>query len=176
MPESFDNHNHHSVPVQEIMGTMPIWISRWGITILFSILMCVILGCFFIKYPVTLSSSVTVERVSYDQSVEDTLDRKVDSIVLMTDISPNHWSVLETGQDIILRFDSDVILKGKIAIVQSKEAETESFPILTIQVSSIDSLGSRPVALVCGMQGSADIVVQEKRLIDFVFQRKVLPK
>lgn len=176
MPESFDTHNHHSVPVQEIMGTMPVWITRWGITILFSILMCVILGCYLIKYPVTLSSSVTVERVSYDQSVVDSLDRRVDSIFLTTDISPNHWGVLETGQDIILRFDSDVILKGKIAEVQSRDVETEPFPILSIQVSGIESLGIRSVALVGGMQGSADIVVQEKRLIDFVFRRKAHPK
>lgn len=54
--------SYHSEPVQEIMGTIPSWITRWGVTIIFSILLLVLVGCCIIRYPETVTG--TVELVS----------------------------------------------------------------------------------------------------------------
>lgn len=52
--------DYYSEPRQEIMGDVPAWITRWGITILFGIFATIILGCCFISYPQTISASITV--------------------------------------------------------------------------------------------------------------------
>ncbi len=50
----------HSEEVQEIMGRQPSWILRWGITVIFALAAAIILGCYFIKYPQTLSADITL--------------------------------------------------------------------------------------------------------------------
>lgn len=50
----------HSDEVQEIMGRQPAWILRWGITVLILILTGIIVACYFIKYPQTVTAAVTL--------------------------------------------------------------------------------------------------------------------
>lgn len=46
--------------VNELLTAVPKWIIRWGVTIIFSIMMLILVLSFFIKYPETLPASVTV--------------------------------------------------------------------------------------------------------------------
>ena len=50
----------HSEEVQEMMGQVPSWIMRWGITIIAIVLFGLLLGSYFFKYPDTLTASVIV--------------------------------------------------------------------------------------------------------------------
>ncbi len=46
--------------VNELLSAVPKWIIRWGVTIIFGIMIVVLLFSFFIKYPETLPATVTV--------------------------------------------------------------------------------------------------------------------
>lgn len=46
----------HSEEVQEIMGYIPSWIVRWGITFFFFIFLSIAVGSYFFKYPAVVSS------------------------------------------------------------------------------------------------------------------------
>ena len=46
--------------VNELLTAVPKWIIRWGVSIIFGIMVLVILFSFFIKYPETLPASVTI--------------------------------------------------------------------------------------------------------------------
>lgn len=50
----------HSEPVQEIMGTIPSWITRWGITVIFGIFLIIFIGCCLIRYPQTIASKIII--------------------------------------------------------------------------------------------------------------------
>lgn len=50
----------HSEEVQEIMGRRPSWILRWGITVIICIALGIIAGCYFIKYPQTVTAAITL--------------------------------------------------------------------------------------------------------------------
>ncbi len=50
----------HSDEVQEIMGSKPAWIFRWGVTIIVLIVSVIILGSYYIKYPDTITASITL--------------------------------------------------------------------------------------------------------------------
>ena len=59
MPKYTDN-NDHIEEAQEILGRIPSWTTRWGITVVFSLLSVIILGCCFIKYPERVTGTVTI--------------------------------------------------------------------------------------------------------------------
>lgn len=66
MKKENQHRSYHSEPVQEIMGTVPSWITRWGVTVIFSILVLILVGCCVIRYPETLTGSVDL--TSYDRN------------------------------------------------------------------------------------------------------------
>ena len=49
-----------SEEVQEVMNHISPWVVRWGLTVLFLILMAVLVGCWIFKYPDTLVAEVTL--------------------------------------------------------------------------------------------------------------------
>lgn len=63
MPQDRNN-NFHSEDTQEILGHIPSWIIRWGITVIFSIFVIIIIGCCFIKYPERVNGTVIITTVN----------------------------------------------------------------------------------------------------------------
>ena len=57
MPHNRDI-NYHSEPVQEIMGTTPSWITRWGVTVIFTVFTLIVIGCCIIRYPQTVDAGL----------------------------------------------------------------------------------------------------------------------
>jgi HlyD family secretion protein len=49
-----------SEEVQEIMGFIPHWIIRWGITLFFVVIMMFLMGSWFFKYPDVIQSTIVV--------------------------------------------------------------------------------------------------------------------
>lgn len=60
MPERKSIEGFHSDPVQEIMGTIPSWITRWGITVIFGVFVVIFIGCCLIRYPQTIVSPIVI--------------------------------------------------------------------------------------------------------------------
>lgn len=56
--------NFHSEEAQEILGKIPSWIVRWGITLIFVIFLVIIIGCCFIKYPERVYCTVTMTTIN----------------------------------------------------------------------------------------------------------------
>jgi multidrug resistance efflux pump len=57
------NHDHieiRSDEVQELLGTPPRWIIRWGITIMLLVVLVLLAGSYFFKYPDTITARVTI--------------------------------------------------------------------------------------------------------------------
>ncbi len=49
-----------SEEVQEVMGTVPVWIVRWGITILCGVVLVVLIGSCFFRYPDVVTAEMTL--------------------------------------------------------------------------------------------------------------------
>lgn len=55
------NHiNLRSEEVKEILGRPPRWMIRWGITVIFSVILLILLGSWFFRYPEVVTSRITV--------------------------------------------------------------------------------------------------------------------
>ena len=46
--------------IQELLGTPPGWLTRWGITVFFCVIAALLIGCYFFQYPDTLTASITI--------------------------------------------------------------------------------------------------------------------
>ena len=51
-----------SEEVQEVMGQIPAWIVRWGITLLFLVVVALLVGSCFFKYPDVITADMTTSR------------------------------------------------------------------------------------------------------------------
>lgn len=69
-----------SEEVQEIMGTPPKWIIRWGIVIIFGVVLVLLAGSFFYKYPDLIQARVTIVSKNPPISVVARSDGKLDKI------------------------------------------------------------------------------------------------
>ncbi|MDR2126470.1 MAG: hypothetical protein LBP63_06555, partial [Prevotellaceae bacterium] len=50
----------HSEEASDILGSLPTWIIRRGITVIFLIFVGLLIGCYFIKYPQTVDAPVII--------------------------------------------------------------------------------------------------------------------
>ncbi|MGE0078166.1 MAG: HlyD family secretion protein [Bacteroidales bacterium] len=55
-----NNINIRSDEINEILGTPPRWIIRWGITVIFTVIAAIFVGCFFFKYPEVITAPVVI--------------------------------------------------------------------------------------------------------------------
>jgi multidrug resistance efflux pump len=69
-----------SEEVQEIMGTPPRWIIRWGIVIIFLVVLVLLTGSYLFKYPDLLTARVTIVSENPPISVVARSDGKLDKI------------------------------------------------------------------------------------------------
>ncbi len=70
----------HSEPVREIMTEIPGWILRWGLTVLFSIVVLLVLGAYLIKYPETVSAPVFITTTNAPAAMICKVSGKIDRL------------------------------------------------------------------------------------------------
>lgn len=50
----------HCDEVQEVMGEIPSWIMRWGITVIFAIVVILVIGSYFFYYPDVVKTDIRI--------------------------------------------------------------------------------------------------------------------
>ena len=59
-----DNRRHittvRSEEAQQILGRVPSWIIRWGVTVIFAVFALILIGCCIIRYPERVTATVTI--------------------------------------------------------------------------------------------------------------------
>lgn len=152
----------HSEPVQEIMGTIPSWITRWGVTIIFSILFLVLVGCCIIRHPETVTG--TVELTSSDSTgihgcvvVSSTGIGKI-SVGQQTNIRLNGFPYMEFG--IVRGIISDVSYTPE----RDKDGRT-GYALCVLFPDGLQTSYGKELPFIEGMDGTAEIITDDRRLI-----------
>jgi len=106
MPEQ----QNYSDPVQEIMGTIPSWIIRCGVTVIAVVFVLILIGCCIVKYPQTIKSTISIDRTNPRIILEATHAGIIDMI------SVNDGQVVKQGDLIALlrtsaMYDDVLLLK-----------------------------------------------------------------
>ncbi|MEB2774733.1 HlyD family efflux transporter periplasmic adaptor subunit [Algoriphagus sp. D3-2-R+10] len=79
-PQNIDNLQLRSEEVQEIISTPPVWLIRWGITLVFLVTCGLICLSFFIKYPDFIMSRVVVTTVEPTEKTISKTSGQIDKI------------------------------------------------------------------------------------------------
>lgn len=66
--------------VQEIMNKPPSWIQRWGIVLMFCIILILLIGSYLIKYPDTIEAEITVSTSNPPADIIARSSGKIDDI------------------------------------------------------------------------------------------------
>lgn len=74
---------YYSDPVQEIMGTIPSWTIRWGITVISAVFAIIVIGCCIIKCPQTLPSTISIISVNPPSRLEAKYTGIIDTIAVI---------------------------------------------------------------------------------------------
>ncbi len=80
-----------SEEVQEIMNEIPSWIIRWGITVLFIVVVFLFIGSYFFKYPDILRAEITITTAEPPVNIVAHSTGKVDTLFVMNkeQVAPN---------------------------------------------------------------------------------------
>ena len=70
----------HSEPVQDIIGRPPGWMVRSGITVIFLVLVVLLIGCCFIKYPEILSATIKINANNLPAQVKARSTGRIDTL------------------------------------------------------------------------------------------------
>lgn len=71
--------------VSELLTTMPKWIVRWGISIVFIIMICIVALSVFIRYPDTLAASATITTVNPPVTLVSKTNGKITELKVKND-------------------------------------------------------------------------------------------
>lgn len=75
-----ENIELRSEAVQEILGRPPKWIIRWGITVIFIIVVGLFVGSYFFKYPDVLQATITVTTENLPAGVMGKVSGRIDTV------------------------------------------------------------------------------------------------
>ena len=75
-----DRNNHYSEEAQDILGKIPSWIIRWGITVITIVFIGIIVGCYFIKYPKIVESQASITTINPPSNLTARYSGLIDSI------------------------------------------------------------------------------------------------
>lgn len=156
--DNVDKIEIYSEPVREILSRPPKWIIRYGIGIISIIVVLIIIGSYFIKYPDVIKGKIIL------------IDRNKGQIVVPI---RNSGKITE-GQLANIRFDNYPSVEYGIVqlkinrLVPHPQANTNNTLYLfeiTLPDTLLTSYGKQ-LNYIPKMQGEIDIVIQDLRLID----------
>ena len=110
--------------VNEIMGHIPHWIIRWGILVIATVFLLIIVGCYFIKYPQVVDSSIIITTINPPSQLIARHTGLIDSL------SVNNGDVVNKG-------DYIAGLKSSVNYNHIKLVETE---LSSFKINNIDSI------------------------------------
>lgn len=79
---SYNSQSGHSEPFQEIMGTIPSGIVRWGIIVVTVMFAIIVIGCSLVKYPQKISASISLTSTNPPARLEAKYSGIIDTIAV----------------------------------------------------------------------------------------------
>ena len=72
--------NFHSDEASDILGKLPSWTIRWGVSVIFIVFAGIIAGCYFIQYPQTVTAPIIITTLNPPADLLARADGRIDTI------------------------------------------------------------------------------------------------
>lgn len=167
------NLKYRSPEIQAIVGKVPIWVVRWGMSVIFIVLILILFLSWVIKYPETVSVEVKIKRTGSVLKYKDTL--KEGKYYAEALISEKDFVKIKNGQIVKIK------LKGysyyEYGLIKGIIIEKEDIPINSkylIKINLEHGLRTsfrKKVEYYKGMKGEAEIMIKDTRLFDRILKK-----
>lgn len=161
MSKRIDEIGLHSKEVQDLLGRVPSWMIRNGNVMVILILIVLIVGCWFFKYPDVVTAPVVVSALD---------SKNPSSLTGSVKLKMNYAGKVKVGQRVNLKFVSYPYLEyGTVKGVVSKVSTVPTSDFYELEVYLPDQLVStygRKFEFQQELKGTAEIITEERRLLD----------
>lgn len=111
----------HTEEVREIMGQIPGWIVRWGLSVIFGVFMVIVLGSYFFKYPETITAPIVITTINPPAELICKVSGKIQKLFSSDGqevVSGSLIAVIENTTD----FDDYLSLKDELALTNNENS------------------------------------------------------
>ena len=154
--------DYYSEPIQEIMGGIPSWITRWGVTVLFTVIAIIVAGSCIVSYPDIITAPVTI------------LGKEGQVSARMT-VSSAGIGQIEIGQAVLVSLDCYPyleygVIQARVRLIVSEPEHSNTGQLFyPVELDFPNGLESNYGVLLRSfdeMSGIAKIVTRDKKLIE----------
>ncbi|MCX6222325.1 MAG: hypothetical protein NTZ69_15245 [Bacteroidia bacterium] len=160
MSKKIDEIELHSKEVQDLMGRMPSWLIRNGIIMVILLLMMLVAGSWFFKYPDVITAPVVVTAAPDHPT----------TFVGCVQLSLNLSGKVQVGQRVNLKFASYPYMEyGVVEGVVSKISSVPNGETYALEVNlpgQMVSTFGKKLEFQQELKGTAEIITEERRLLD----------
>jgi HlyD family secretion protein len=160
-----------SEEVQEILGAVPSWILRWGITTLFAIVTVLLIGSWFFKYPDTISATMTLTSETPPASIVAKTNGRIKELYVKDNqqVETNEYlAVLEnpasTNDMLLLRNHLEKLIQTPNFVLNFLQQELKLGTVQSLYTSFIRSLNTYQKFVELNYYPQKIIVVEERIL------------
>lgn len=164
-----------SKEAQEIIGNIPHWLIRWGITVIFFVIIVLLFLSWLIKYPDTISVQVRIMQLNPNKISRISSYSNNTKYIGETFVNESSLVKIKKGQDMNIKLISYPFieygtLKGEIKSISDIPIDKKYKVIITLPNGLITSHKKR-LKYFHGMTGNAEITIQNLRLIEKILYR-----
>jgi hypothetical protein len=160
MTKRIDEIELHSKEVQDLLGKVPSWLIRNGNLMVFVILLLLVAGTWFFKYPDIISAPVVVTTKATDKGL----------VTGSVQVKMSGKGKIKTGQRVILKFTNYPYLEyGTVRGIVGKIAELPSGDSYALEVDLPEKMNSsfgKNLDFQDELKGIAEIVTEEISLME----------
>ncbi len=153
----------HCDEVQEVMGEIPSWIVRWGITVIFAIVVALIIGSHFFYYPDVVKTDIRITTDASMKSIGEVKIPAAGSGRIKTDQKVNvfiaNYPYSEYGY-----------VTGVIDCIDETPDENGNYLITVAFPNGMKSSYGHNLRAWKVMTGTAEIIIENKRLTEKLLQ------
>jgi len=163
----------YSPEFQEIIGCMPHWLVRWGMTSVFVVIAVVcVLSC-FITYPDRVVVPVTIRQLHAGNNTEKNQPGPI-FFTARGIVSEEHFISIKEGQTAGIRLSAYPyleygVLQGRITH-KSSVSKDRTFEITIDLGNRLGTSMNKELDFYVNMSGQADILLNKTRLIKKIFR------
>ena len=167
------NLKYRSPEIQAIVGKVPIWVIRWGMSVIFIVLILILFLSWVIKYPETVSVEVKIKRnVSI---LNDKLKLKEGKYYAEALISERDFVKIKESQIVKIKLKGYSyyeygLIKG--IIIGKEDIPINSKYLIKINLEhGLRTSFRKEVEYYEGMKGEAAIMIKDTRLFDRILKK-----
>lgn len=152
--------------VQEILGIIPHWIIRFGISLIFSVIILLLIGSWFFKYPEVISLPINI-KLNFNNNISNYKYKFYGEL----EIPEIYWGCIKEGQNVNIKltgysYHDYGIIRGLIFNKEETRIKNDKY-ILTVSFpNDLITNYNKNIQYYNNMSGIADIIISEKRIIE----------